>query len=174
MIPWKPWSVPVAAGTLCALLVLPMRAEAQTGWSGTVTTLSAVDQRANDSEMAVDDAGNGFAIWSRGEGATEVIQVARYEVATDSWSSPISLSTVGQAVDDPRVTFDPAGNAVATWTRSLGRIGVVQAARYTLATNTWSAAADIPGADDALFSDVVLDAAGNAIVVWYTRSVPAL
>src|SRR5438309_8882326 len=74
----------------------------------------------------------------------------------------------------PQVALDPAGNAIAVWSRT-GTTSphphVVQAAVRPVGGG-WQPAQDlsVPGPDagqDADSPQIALDAAGNAIAVWY-------
>jgi hypothetical protein len=163
----------VLSAVLFALLTFSIDTAAQTGWSGAVVDLSPPGVDAGDSVVAVDAAGNAMALWKGN--ASDGIQAARFSRASGTWSPAVSLSAPGVTAEEPKVAFDPGGNAIAIWfhrTGSLGTGGVVQTARYAIATNTWSAPTDLPGGDEALYPDVVIDAAGNATAVWSRDQFP--
>ena len=79
-------------------------------------------------------------------------------------------SAVG--IDDPHVAMDPAGNATVVWSKTVGTItapiAVVEAVRYTAATNTWGFIEGLTATSATEIDSVrvVADGAGNATAVW--------
>lgn len=69
---------------------------------------------------------------------------------------------------DPRVATDAAGNAMAVWVHDDGTgIGLVYAARYDAATDTWGAVVRIDDQPAQPFdAELAVDANGNMIAVW--------
>jgi hypothetical protein len=146
-------------------------AEAQTGWTGTVTTISApvVNYgRHFRPVIAVDPNGNAYAIWDQIEGvpASTRIKAARYVAGTDSWSAPITLAGPGDFAL-PGVAVDALGNAFFVVTRRAGGHIELQVHRYSLASGTITTTTlATPSFASALPAQVVVDSAGNATVVW--------
>ena len=68
--------------------------------------------------------------------------------------------------------MDPAGNATVVWSKTVGTItapiAVVEAVRYTAATNTWSFIEGLTATSATEIDSVrvVADGAGNATAVW--------
>ena len=122
--------------------VMADRYDAATGSWGPAAALSP-GRRTKPSRatgVAFDAGGNALAIWSEGR---RVIQAARYDAATKSWGPAVDLSVRFPLLGEPRLAVAPNGDAVAVWTRCQGSCGILQAARYDAATNTWSAAVDV-------------------------------
>ncbi len=68
----------------------------------------------------------------------------------------------------PEIAADPAGNFTAVW-RDTSYL--TKAARYSAASGTWGAAAQISSFSDyALAPRVTVDTSGNATVVWYVNN----
>ena len=86
--------------------------------------------------------------------------------AAPRWLAPTDLSAAGRDAEDPQVAVDPAGDAVAVWTRFDGAHTIVQAA-VRQAGGSWVPSGNLSVAGrDAEEPDVGIDAAGNAIAVW--------
>ncbi len=66
------------------------------------------------------------------------------------------------------IAIDPDGNGVATWGRTDGKSATedIWAACYNHSVRVWTGAMKISGGGSASNSQVAMDAAGNAIVVW--------
>lgn len=96
--------------------------------------------------------------------------------AQPGWSGVITnVSQQGQGSSAPDVAFDAEGNAVAVWAQHEddgGGLWAAQAARFTLATGTWTAPSILYRPNDPMWRDgvygakVAMDAVGNALVVW--------
>jgi PKD domain len=86
--------------------------------------------------------------------------------AAPRWLASTDLSAAGRDAEDPQVAVDPAGAAVAVWTRFDGIHTIVQAA-VRPAGGSWVPSGDLSVAGrDAEEPDVGIDAAGNAVAVW--------
>ncbi|HEV7610153.1 MAG TPA: DUF6531 domain-containing protein [Steroidobacteraceae bacterium] len=105
------------------------------GWAGAAvreTSTTATD----DPKIAFDAAGNGMLIRRTGNN----IQAQRYTRATNSWSAEVTLDTRTNTTYAPSLSVDFAtGNTVAAWVQSDGTANSVYAARFDVATGTWSA-----------------------------------
>jgi len=68
----------------------------------------------------------------------------------------------------PQVAYDGSGNALAVWSQWDGARYNIYANRYSVATNTWGAAALIEANNvgDALNPQLAINASGDALVVW--------
>ncbi len=86
--------------------------------------------------------------------------------AAPSWLAPLDLSAPGQHDSGPDIAVDPAGNAVAVWSRFDGANYRIQAASKPVG-GPWGAPVDLsaPGGD-AAEARVAIDLAGNAIAAW--------
>jgi len=122
--------------------------------------------------LAVDQAGNGIAIWERLEGVTTNIWTNRYDV-DDGWGTAGRLQN-GEVTDarSASLAVDPAGNALAVWIQDDVDTGeeFVWAIRYEPGTG-WGTAASIdvspaPTSIAGTSTDVGMDANGNGLAVW--------
>ncbi len=129
--------------------------------------------------LAVDDAGNGFAVWEEREngiGPDANIYTNRYTL-DQGWGSPELLQT-GQVTPAfaASIATHPAGNAMAVWVQedpdSSNRI--IFARRYEPGSG-WGAAESIdlmPSGSAGTSTAVGMDDAGNAIALWARPMVP--
>jgi hypothetical protein len=172
--------VPAGCRLLLAVAVLsmcawPREARAQQGWSGEAITVSSpvfTGPAVTGPRLAVDRDGNATAIWAQGEASTAVIQTSRYVAASQSWTPPAVRSLPGEA-SGPQVAADASGNVVAVWRRFDGAHHRIQAARYLAASDSWTVPLDLSAPEHhANFARVAVDAAGNAIVLWWTELTP--
>ena len=123
-------------------------------------------------KLAVDDAGNGFAVWEQAtdDGATQNIWTNRYDV-DDGWGTPELLQNDEVTfARSPSVAADPAGNAIAVWVQADPDTGqrVIWANRYEPSSGWGSAGPidDMPTALAAARIAVDMDDDGNGIAVW--------
>jgi hypothetical protein len=127
---------------------------------------------ATNPKLAVDDLGNGFAVWERASdaGSTSNIWTNRYDV-DDGWGTAELLQNGDVTfARRPSVAADPAGNAIAVWVQSDTTTGdrVTWANRYEPGDG-WGAAGpidDMPTARAANRTAVDMDDDGNGIAVW--------
>jgi len=134
------------------------------------TDLSVPGANAESTGVAADPAGNVIAVWRRAVGTTFIIQTARFDVGSASWSSAEDLtSPAGFAYPIPQVRLDASGNGIAIWGRSEPGLGLqIQAARYTAASNQWSAPVALSAAGEGAYNpDIRFDAAGNGLAAWF-------
>ena len=133
-------------------------------WSGPVD-LSAGGGNALEPQVAIDGSGNAVAVWSRSNGSRTVVQAAVMG-AGGAWSPAVDLSDAERNASAPQVAVDPAGNAVAVWSRFNGLNDIVQAASRR-AGGAWSGPVDLSvGGGNAGQAQVAIDGSGNAVAVW--------
>lgn len=128
--------------------------------------VSVAGQNAEEPQLALDPAGNAVAVWSRFDGAKDIVQAAVGSGGGGAWGLPDDLSPAGQNAEEPQVAVDPGGNAVAVWTRLNSPADLVQSSSRP-AGGSWGPAVplSVPG-DDAEAPQVSLDPGGNAVAVW--------
>lgn len=121
---------------VCWLLLRAASADAQSGWTGIVNTLTIASDLSAP-RIAVDADGNATTVWVRSTGAEEIIEAVRYTRATDTWSSATIVSAASDAPGEPGIAIaaNAAGDATLVWTE--GSTGLVRAARYTATTGSW-------------------------------------
>jgi hypothetical protein len=127
--------------------------------------LSDAGQDAGEPAVAMDEAGEAVAVWTRLDG-TDTIQAA-VRPADGEWAAPDDLSDASQTAGEPNVEMDGAGEAVAVWHRYNGSNFIVQAA-VRPADGEWADADDLSASGQDGSSPVVAtnDAVG-AVAMWY-------
>jgi hypothetical protein len=120
--------------------------------------------------LAVDAAGNAFAVWVRSTSVADTnIWANRYDAETGSWGNAALLQE-GDITRArlPSVAADPSGNAIAVWVQvdeDTNR-DVIRAIRYEPGTG-WGSAATIGSPQFTVSTtDVGMDDQGGAIAVW--------
>jgi hypothetical protein len=156
----------LAAGALVYLLGGPAAtpALATPDWLSPVE-LSAPGEDGEAPQMGLDAAGDAVAVWDRFDGSHTIIQSAA-RPAGGRWGQPVGLSAPGRNATEPQVAVDPAGDAVAVWSRTDGAHTIVQAA-WRPAGGGWGEATDLSAeGQNAKAPQVAIDPAGNATAVW--------
>lgn len=114
--------------------------------------------------VAVNEAGDAALWWFRANNTIEAVTSAR---GTTTWSAPVTLAADGSFNVGARGVVDVDGNAVVAWVHTEGLTQTLRASRYTKATTSWSAGADLPSSAFAYGPPAIgADAAGNVFVVW--------
>ena len=94
-----------------------------------------------------------------------VVQAATPDnvVAQGIWSAPVTVSVGG----GPSVATDSSGNAVGVWCVRNGTDLVVQTARFTEVSSTWSGPTQLSeSGQSACDANVVMNGSGDAVAVW--------
>ena len=154
----------IALATL-ACLAAAAPAGAAPSWLAPAN-LSDLGRDATEPQVAVDGAGGAVAVWARSDGSHTIIQ-ATSRPPGGGWAPPVNLSAVGREAIEPEIAVDPAGHAVAVWSRkSDGVHFLIQGASMT-AGGGWSSPLDISDTEKtATEPEVAIDSAGRAIAVW--------
>lgn len=135
-------------------------------WSAPVD-IATVGPGALGPAVMVTPAGDALVIWTRLVGISASVHAARYVASSGTWRPAVSVSAVGTLAYLADFDIEPDGDAVAVWTRFDGTDEVIDSARYTAATDSWSPA--IPLSAGGAFTEyarVALDAVGNAVATW--------
>ena len=141
------------------LVALPQSAAAAPSWLK-AANLSAT-ANGGDLDVAVDAAGDAFAVWAR----SGTVQAAQ-RPAGATWSGAQDVS--GSCLDARGVDLavSPAGRAVVVWECPKGGNTIVQAVTRPPG-GSWSAPHDLSAqGHDARAPQVALDRAGDALAVW--------
>lgn len=89
-----------------------------------------------------------------------------------TWGTPAlnlhSNPPMGDTDSNAYIAMDPMGNAVATWSRTIGKGASenIWAAYYNHSQRIWTGAVKISGRGSASNSQVAIDEEGNAMFVW--------
>jgi len=129
--------------------------------------LSEPYQNAEEPQVAIDNNGNGLAVWERFDGANFRIQ-ARTRSASGVLGSVQDLSAAGQSAFSPQVAVNGNGNALVVWTRFNGLCQCDKIQARTLSSaGVLGAVQDLSaGGQNAEVPQVGIDANGNALAVW--------
>lgn len=136
--------------------------------------ISCINKNAFLPDVATDRNGNTIAVWTRSNGTNFVIQSA-YKVSHCDWSAPVAISSKGpsQNATNPKVAFDPNGNAAAVWQRHYGVNSVIECAQKKFGQN-WSKPVkiSIPSTNrlGSVNPNLTIDSEGNVIAVWINDS----
>lgn len=118
--------------------------------------------------VVVNGAGDAALWWLRANNTIEAVTSA---AGSGTWSAPVTLAADGSFNLGARGVVDVDGNVVVAWVHTEGVTQTLRTARYTKATTSWSAGADLPSSAFAYGPPAVgADAAGNVFVVW-SRSI---
>jgi hypothetical protein len=128
--------------------------------------------------LAMDDAGNGFAVWEQ-QAAAALTNIWTNRYAVDEGWGTSALLQSGEITNAraPSVAADTNGNAIAVWIQQEmdSPNQVVWASRYSPGMG-WSAAEAIDGSPTpsaGTRTSVGMDDQGNAIAVWARQTVPS-
>ncbi len=138
------------------------------GWSA--DELIEIDSAgdAENPQISVESNGDAVAVWEQSDGSQVNIYANRYSASTGSWGSAqlIEIDNVGDA-NDPQISVDPSGNAIAVWEQGDGTRDNIYANRYSASTGSWGTAELIESEDGYAYNpQISADASGNMIAVW--------
>jgi len=143
------------------------------------TPVATVAVPGESTDVALNAAGRGAAVWVRATGPAvtdQIVQAAAF--SGTSWGTPMNVMPAGAAgVTSPRVGVDSDGNAIAVWVQVLDGFAVVRASRYA-SGSAWSTPVTVSVADENVTDGVALgvDNTGDAVAAWVsiTGGVPTL
>ncbi len=122
---------------------------------------------ARGPQVAVDPAGNAFAVWAESDNGTYNIWANRY-VAGVGWETAVLLETDDRGdAEYPQVAVDATGDAFAVWEQSNGSLYSIYANRYAAGVG-WGTAEllETSSAGNAGWAHVAASPAGDAFAVW--------
>lgn len=153
-------------GVAMASNVLANRYVAGTGW-GTEQLIEGGTGTAAEADLAVDPAGNAFAVWRQFDGAVHSIYANRY-VAGTGWGTEIPIESSSLSAQGPDVGADASGNAIAVWLESdpMGPVNNVWANRYVAGTGWGTETSIESNMPSALYPRVAVNGAGDALATW--------
>jgi hypothetical protein len=125
-------------------------------------TLTPADADADPGRVAVDAAGNAFAVWNLSGNGEEIAQASRYSAATGTWSPVVTLASLGEDGENVSVAVDGPGNAVVTFLFDNDD----DSGEIAQATE-WVAASSLPGPTD--LHVVAVD--GNTVTLGWSAPV---
>lgn len=118
---------------------------------------------ADQVQVQIDSNGNALTVWRQSDLTAERIFFNRWRDATQAYSGPTLLDTIGDGGSWPQLEFDAQGNAFAMW----GQWNGLQVRRFDAVTNSWGPAVAVQTTpDDFWNAQLAVDAQGNALVAW--------
>ncbi len=117
------------------------RFDAQAGWSLPVQLSVGSAGQAWSPHIAVDDQGNGVAVWQQSNGRHVNIWASRYQSGA-GWESARQIESGTASLGAPTVAMDRDGHATALWPRFVGGKSEIWTNRVT-ARGNWGVAARI-------------------------------
>lgn len=137
------------------------------GWESATLIESNDTGDAAAPQVAIDSAGEAFAVWYQFDGTRNNIWSSRYSV-TSGWGTPKILEdeNLGNAVF-PQIAVDAHGYAIAVWHQFDGTRDNVWSSRYTPDLG-WGDASllEVENAGGAIRPHIAMDASGNALALW--------
>jgi hypothetical protein len=141
-------------------------------WEGATRIEQEGDGFSVGPSITMDPAGNALVVWPHlDENSIGNVQATRYDVATGTWSGVVDLfprPTVG-GPGEVTIERDGEGNAFAVWEHYDGEWTGIAAARFSVATSSWSEPVPIGGPETghANHPRISADGDGNFFVVWH-------
>jgi hypothetical protein len=126
-------------------------------WSQPVT----LAQGADGDGVALDDAGDAFAVLTKGvypACCTTTVQAAVKPALQGTWDDPVTLSSASNT-DSPLLAANGSGDAVVG-------LSPGQAATWRAGRGAWEAATDISPGSHFRTGAVAIDGAGNELATW--------
>lgn len=116
--------------------------------------------------VEIDGSTNAIAVWVQDDGATHSIMSSRFTWAT-GWGAEEPIESGAGLAGQPALAVAPGGDAIAVWIQSDGTRDNLWAARFDV-DGGWGAPQLLEQDDRGSVSlpSVVMDPAGNGIVVW--------
>jgi len=151
-----------------------IRYETGNGWG--LAELIEIDNAGNATrpQIAMDANGNALVVWDQSDGTRRNIWANRYDI-DNGWgvAELIETDNAGNAFD-AQIAMNADGNAMVVWAQSDGTVGNtdfnIWAKRYEVGSGWGVAERKRIGTDNAVGANrpqVVLDADGNALAVWF-------
>ena len=155
-------------GTGGELLAAPVALgfEAADGSWSTPAVLATQAGDAGYARIAMDEKGNGLAVWAQTAGGSAGI-AANHWTAGTGWDGPQRIDgNAFKAASMPEVHFDHDGNALALWVQGTAFQNATWFNRFD-ASGTWSGAQQISsGKVDTAWPTFAFDANGDALGLW--------
>ena len=131
------------------------------------------EQDDESPQVALDRAGDAFAVWEHFDGTNFVVQSAVRPAGAATFGAPVDVSlpqsTAQEDAVGPEVAVDPAGDEIVVWALGGGSDGdhwAVQAAARPAGATRFDAALELSVAGQNQDPQVAVDQAGEAIAVW--------
>ena len=142
-------------------------------WSA-VTTISAtpiISQDFPSPDVSIDPSGDAVAVFIFFQSGPPRYLVQAATLTSGSWNAAVTVTpSINRLITFPKVGVDSSGNAVANWGEDDGgtpSFDVIEEARYTKSTTTWSTPTTISvTGEDSDEQQLAVYPSGNAVAVW--------
>ena len=168
------WQADVSGGTDGSIKVFSKNID-DASWTNSLVISDPVsgDLRNNRAKVSINNTGNSVAVWLQRDNDNSNI-IFKERVA-GTWSSATVLSLDGSKNELPSIAYNNNGDVLVSWQQwntSTHQYEVVGKFRNGV-TNSWSSLESYGNPDSAAgFSQVALDADGNALVYWRQAGFP--
>jgi hypothetical protein len=149
--------------TFASLTETVSRTRGATAWVGPTKLAEGGSAPA----VALDDAGDAYAVFTKGQWPSEHFQASYRAGADGDWHDAITVSPAEHTTGGD-IAVNAGGDAVAAFTRWPGTGYVVQAAVRPAASGRWQQVVDLsdPNGNSPRGAAVAIDKAGNALALW--------
>ena len=167
------WQADVSGGTDGSIKVFSKNID-DASWTNSLVISDPVSGlRNNRAKVSINNTGNSVAVWLQRDNDNSNI-IFKERVA-GTWSSATVLSLDGSKNELPSIAYNNNGDVLVSWQQwntSTHQYEVVGKFRNGV-TNNWSSLESYGNPDSAAgFSQVALDADGNALVYWRQAGFP--
>lgn len=129
--------------------------------------LSDGSQNAVEPQVAVEPDGSAIVVWTRYDGADQVVQGRRVETTGTPDPTTFDLSESGEDAIEPSLAMGPDGSATVAWVRSDGSDELVQSSKLLPSGGPAGVVETLSAAgEDAVEPAVAVSPSGAASVVW--------
>lgn len=144
-------------------------AELPTGASGWNAPSVLTELDTGSPALAADPAGDVVASWIYAISSSERLIEGAAKPAGGSWGAPVTLSPVREAVGEPDVAIDSAGDGVAIWSASgPGGGNPVVLAAFKPVSGTWQPPTELAeGITPEIAARVAFTSQEQALAVWW-------
>ncbi|MCI5052597.1 MAG: hypothetical protein MRY21_05615 [Simkaniaceae bacterium] len=140
-------------------------------WSS-ADLVSNASRNSTDPFIANNTSNTQVAVWESVSGADQYIAAALYNPTAGTWSTPQDLSVAGTLVFSQVPILENNGNAHAFWLLNDGSNTILQTARYTASSATWSSPTNLTTGDTGFGEENVFSSAlltnGDVMTVWWS------
>ena len=142
---------------------------AATSWSSGVP-ISNVGEDAFNQKVAVNAAGKIVVVWRANVSGTYTIQASTSDDQGASWSSPVTLSTVGVRSFSADIAVDSSGNFGVVWEED----STTDVIKFSSSSDglTWTPGPDVSDTTDAQSPQIVVDGSDYFTVVYQQATTP--
>ena len=168
------WQADVSGGTDGSIKVFSKNID-DASWTNSLVISDPVsgDLRNNRAKVSINNTGNSVAVWLQRDNDNS--NIIFKERLAGTWSSATVLSLDGSKNELPSIAYNNNGDVLVSWQQwntSTHQYEVVGKFRNGV-TNSWSSLESYGNPDSAAgFSQVALDADGNALVYWRQAGFP--